>query len=59
VSYSLDIDARAQATIAALSADDLPVLAEALTVLELTPWPTSCSKRNSESRPTHRLGRLA
>jgi hypothetical protein len=38
VSYSLDIDPRAQATIAALPADALPVLAEVLTVLELTPW---------------------
>ncbi|WP_300007600.1 hypothetical protein [Pseudonocardia sp.] len=38
MSYSIDIDPRAQATIAALPATALPALAEALAVLELVPW---------------------
>jgi hypothetical protein len=38
MSYEIDIDLRAQDAIAALPAAALPALAEAITVLELTPW---------------------
>jgi hypothetical protein len=38
VSYSIDIDPAAQDAIAALPQPALIALAEALTVLELTPW---------------------
>jgi hypothetical protein len=38
MSYEIDIDLQAQDDIAALPAMALPALAEAMTVLELTPW---------------------
>lgn len=38
MSYSIDIDSRAQDAIAALPAAALPALAEAIVVLELVPW---------------------
>jgi hypothetical protein len=38
VSYSIDIDPGAQDSIAVLPASALPLLAEALAVLELVPW---------------------
>lgn len=38
MSNSIDIDPRAQDTIAALPASALPALAEAVAVLELAPW---------------------
>jgi hypothetical protein len=38
MSYEIDIDLQAQDDIAALPTMALPALAEAMTVLELTPW---------------------
>ncbi len=38
MNYEIDIDLQAQDDIGALPATALPALAEAMTVLELTPW---------------------
>jgi hypothetical protein len=38
MSYEIDIDLQAQNDIAALPTMALPALAEAMTILELTPW---------------------
>ncbi len=63
MSYSIDIDPRAQDAIAALPADALLGLAEALAVLELAPWSAGRSvnpERNPDARSaTSRSARLA
>lgn len=49
VTYSIDIDPLAQESIAALPTDALPALAEAFTLLELSPW--SGRSVNAEKNP--------